>query len=125
MIYVFMFYILCLVTRCFVFQKLNIAAWKSMIPFYGSYSLLKTLQKTNIFYIYSGSFFICVLCWFMKMDWIGAILFIGCGIVFVCYWLTICYYVCKACKKNVFFYLLLVFLQPLAFILMGCKKEKE
>lgn len=122
MIYFIFYYVLCLAARCFIFQNLNIALWKSMIPFYGSYSLLKTIQKSNIFSVYFGSFLVCTLCWYMNMDWIGAILFVGCGIVFVCYWLAMCFYVCKAYQKNVFYYILLVFLQPLAFILMGCKK---
>ena len=89
--------------RMKVFQKLNIPAWKSLIPFYGSYFVFKKVWNSYSFWIYAfcaGLIFIQYF--FLHYDLYGAILFIVCLCTLFFEWMALHFYLCKWFKMNIF-----------------------
>ena len=112
--------------RMKVSQKLNIPAWKSLIPFYGSYFVFKKVWNSYSFWIYAfcaGLIFIQYF--FLHYDLYGAILFIVCLCTLFFEWMALHFYLCKWFKMNIFVYLLLIFLYPAGYCILGFSKQKE
>ncbi|MDD7281524.1 MAG: DUF5684 domain-containing protein [Erysipelotrichaceae bacterium] len=118
----FLLYAIC---RMRIFQKLNIKEWKSLIPFYGTYELLKKIWNKTSFWIYVVSLFILVTTWMCMNDALATIVIYVSFCVFLFMWLSQQFYLCKTFKKNIIVYFVLVFLNPIGLLWIGFSKEKE
>lgn len=111
--------------RCLVFKKMELTPTMSLIPFYGTYLMMKKVGKASYFWFYIVSIFCIVLsnCG-LEMDSFGNFVLGASGVMFFITWVSFLFYVCRYFKENIITFLLFVFVYPLGLGIVGIKKEK-
>lgn len=115
---------LCAFTRGFLFTRLHLKFWKSLIPIYGTYLLFKRIWTKQMAILYIGSILLFPI--IQNSSYTGtitSIVLFACLVVQFIGWTGQAYYCAKELDESSVNGLLLALLFPIIAIKMGIKKS--